>query len=237
MQFYYGNIIEEMKWWLYFFACLAIFTACDTLLIDEDEFFIDQQLKEYCDFPRETYWIYHNDSLNVYDTLKVVGSCNCMFCEHHDSWCNNLEHLGLSISRSYCNSIIYESIYSSDYGTHCYYGREEVSSTFSKDLFQLVFSGGEFTSSLYGHDSISYISNDSISDVFCIRSYSDEIQPPAYIVSSYYYLAKGFGVIEYSENINGMNLKWRLAKTNSQLIRINLMRKFNRSNLIHSSCD
>ncbi len=39
---------------------------------DKDSYtYIDKEIKNFADFHEGSYWVYHNDSMNVYDTIKV----------------------------------------------------------------------------------------------------------------------------------------------------------------------
>jgi hypothetical protein len=167
---------------------------------EQDQYYhISDDLKSLADFQKGSFWIYHNDSLNINDTVSVIDNKLTLIDEHFDSHENYIDQLNITLKSSYKDSVIYDRIYGGRYSrTYIEYKKDT-------GLFVKGFRfDGPTNSTQYLYN---YILNGKLIDsVICYTS--------ANVYGNQYYFAFNYGIIKIKDIENSHIVEWSLIKYN-----------------------
>jgi len=109
-----------MKKLLFYILISLIFISCSRSLFEEpDEYYhLSDGLNKLGNYKTGSYWIYHNDSLNLNDTVKVIDNKMTQSSRPMDSHSQYYDKLIITFKSSYYDSIIYDYL---DAYCDCYY--------------------------------------------------------------------------------------------------------------------
>jgi hypothetical protein len=72
----------------------------------EEHLYLSAHLKKIADFKEGTYWIYHNDSLDINDTLTITENRKKQAKDQVDSYTYDLEEIYITLQSTYWNCAI-----------------------------------------------------------------------------------------------------------------------------------
>jgi hypothetical protein len=199
---------------LYLFISLLL-NSCNLILdkvFEPDEYFhVSKELSQIGDFKTGSYWIYHNELLNLYDTVTVFEYSSSQTWENYDSHQRYYDFLTIKLKSTYNDSIIIDQLSAASYYKRRYIknyntventdsvGFEIISNPKYKDL-PLYYSYTGIAYLIYGYN----LNGVTYDIVVCYTTKKQNM----------YYLAFNKGVIKMIKYENNTKMEWNLIKYN-----------------------
>jgi len=94
---------------------LLVFNSCGFFQNEPDDYqLVNSQIKMLGDFKEGSFWIYHNDSLNINDTINVIKYARDTDSEPWDKHTRYYEYIHITLKNSY-NDTIYDFLSGNSY--------------------------------------------------------------------------------------------------------------------------
>ena len=200
---------------LLYFLISLLFASCKLILdkvFEPDEYFhVSEELSRLGNFQTGSYWIYHNDLLNLYDTVRVIEYSTSRTMENYDSHQRYYDLITIKLNSTFSDSIIMDQL-SGHYAYTRRYTKNSNIDEYNDSIGYTILSypKNKDLPLYYSYSGIIYLykgynSNGVIYDtVVCYTTKKQNM----------YYLAFNKGVIKMIKYENNNKLEWNLIKYN-----------------------
>jgi hypothetical protein len=199
---------------LYLFISL-LFNSCNLILdkvFEPDEYFhVSEELSRLGNFQTGSYWIYHNDLLNLYDTVRVIEYSKRQTVENYDSHQRYYDLLTIKLKSTYNDSIIIDQLSAQSSYSRRYIENSNIVENIDSVGFKIIsnpkykelplyYSYNGIVYLMYGYD----LNGVTYDIVVCYTTKKQNV----------YYLAFNKGVIKMIKYENNNKMEWNLIKYN-----------------------
>ena len=192
---------------LFFISCTKI---ADILNQESDQYFhIPESLLKLGDFKKGSYWIYKNDSLNIYDTVSIINYIKTKDSEHIDSYMVYYDNIEITLLSSYKDSII-QDIFSCTTAYGNYFRTNAIRKNAGNYIVADMKISG--SSNIYSSDytTVDYLYNLKLNGLV----YDTIVCCTSSKYNCKYYYAYNNGIIKMTTIENSKILDWYLVKSN-----------------------
>jgi len=204
-----------MKRLLFYILISSLFNSC-TKILDlgnepDKQYHITNDISKLANFKTGSIWIYHNDSLNLNDTVSEIVYKMSQVSDHFDGHINYSDKINITYKSSYCDSTIYDelnAIYGIDYLRVYNIGYKKHSKNIILEFIEIYDQGNSKYFSNIAN--IKYLYNFDLNGMLfdTVVCYTSNVQ------KNKYYFAFNTGIIKKTNIENSKIIEWNLIKYN-----------------------